>query len=169
MTGRVSKNNDFQVIAARGLIINNKNQILVVSEDGNKWHTPGGWIENLEDPMKGCEREVYEEIGMKIVALKIIHISEFISKSEPPYSETIQKFNLYCYCSIAGEQEIDHNWVDHDNGLIKYRKFIENQEWQNGNNLGAPLLLRKINIENLKDLPSCYSKKNNIYEENNSI
>lgn len=153
-----NQNGDFQVIAARGIVINGKNEVLVVSENGNKWHLPGGWIETLEDPMTGCEREVYEEVGMQIKAQKIIYITEFLQKPEPPYVNTVQKFDLYCYCTIVGNQAINHDWIDHDNELIKYRKFIGNDEWKNSDNIYAPDILKKIAISDISSMLSCYNK-----------
>ena len=158
MTSQHDQNGNFQVIAARGIVINNNNEVLFVSEDNNNWHLPGGWIETLEDPLSACKREVYEETGLIIEPQKIIYITEFIEKPTEIYKQFKQKFDLYCYCTIIGSQEIDHKWIDPDNSLIKYRKFVSNNEWKNSKNLYAPTKLKQFDIQDISKTPSCYNK-----------
>lgn len=52
-------------IRAKALIINSKNEILLVYSY-NTYHFPGGHIENNEDVLSGLIREIKEETGMDI-------------------------------------------------------------------------------------------------------
>lgn len=67
------KNNFFSsfkiIIAGGGLVINNKNQYLLMHRKG-KWDLPKGKIEKNEDIVAGAIREVEEETNVKIKLVK---------------------------------------------------------------------------------------------------
>jgi ADP-ribose pyrophosphatase YjhB (NUDIX family) len=158
MVGKVDKNGDFQVIAVRGIVINSKNELLVVSENDDRWHLPGGWVEIRENALPACEREVHEEVGMVVKAEKIVYVSEYLQKPYKQFTEFVQKFDLYCVCKIIGDENINHDWKDPDNNLIQHRKFISNDEWKNGCNMFGPKELRQINLIDIQKMISCYTK-----------
>ena len=59
------------LIGLTGVILNDKNEILVVNHkyrDGERWSLPGGYIKEKEHPYEGLAREVEEETGF-IVAV----------------------------------------------------------------------------------------------------
>ncbi len=158
MSGLINKNNNFQVIAMRAIVVNSKNQLLIVSEDSIKWHLPGGWIETLEDPLLACNREIHEETGMIVEGRKIIYVSEYIQKPSEQFNNYVQKIDLYCVCDIIENENLNDDWKDPDNELIKYKKFITNDEWKTNKNITSPLELKKLNIIDIKNMPNCYSK-----------
>lgn len=45
-------------------MLNNKGEILVVSQRGDSWSMPKGHIDNGEDAITAAKREVYEESGI---------------------------------------------------------------------------------------------------------
>lgn len=56
-----------KTVASGALILDNDGRILIVKptyKDG--WLIPGGSVEESESPRVGCEREIFEEIGLKI-------------------------------------------------------------------------------------------------------
>ncbi len=55
--------------SAGGVVLNSKGQILVVSQRGLSWSLPKGHIEPGEDTLAAARREIYEESGLKDLAL----------------------------------------------------------------------------------------------------
>lgn len=50
---------------AGGIVLNSKNQILIVSQRGLSWSFPKGKIQKDESELEAAKREVYEESGVK--------------------------------------------------------------------------------------------------------
>lgn len=63
-------NDDFSelknVTQVLGVVLNDENEILMVSEDGKSWSLPGGTIEEGETYVQTLKREVYEESAVEI-------------------------------------------------------------------------------------------------------
>lgn len=156
MTGNISELKAFQVIATRGIVLNRDNHILVVSTNQKKWHLPGGWIDNLENPYTACEREVYEETGLIVKTEKIIFISEMIEDSISKHGNVVQKFDLYCVTAVQGSDELDEKWQDPDNNLIQYKKFVNEEEWRLSKDIYAPKPLKNIKPIELTTMPNIY-------------
>ena len=53
------------VKSAGGVVINKKDQILVVSQKGVSWSLPKGHIDNGEEALETAKREIYEESGIR--------------------------------------------------------------------------------------------------------
>ncbi|MFA6145807.1 MAG: NUDIX domain-containing protein [Patescibacteria group bacterium] len=54
---------------AGGVVVNNDNKILVVSQGGRTWSLPKGHIDEGEDELDTAKREIYEESGIKDLKL----------------------------------------------------------------------------------------------------
>lgn len=50
---------------AGGVIINENDEIIVVSQKGTSWSLPKGHVEENETKLEGALREIYEETGVK--------------------------------------------------------------------------------------------------------
>ena len=55
--------------SAGGVVVNSKEQVLVVSQKGLSWSLPKGHIDNSEDALTAAKREIYEESGIKTLQL----------------------------------------------------------------------------------------------------
>jgi len=53
--------------SAGGVVVNSKEQVLVVSQKGLSWSLPKGHIDNSEDALTAAKREIYEESGINEV------------------------------------------------------------------------------------------------------
>ena len=86
---------NFPLVGATAIILNNKKQVLLSKRKKGGllypgyWNLPGGLIELGETPEKALEREVKEEIGVKIKAVKYTgKVYQKVIKKEKVY-ETI--------------------------------------------------------------------------------
>ncbi len=74
--------NCFYRVSIKGLILNNtRDKFLIVQEDNGRWELPGGGLDWGENPQRGLEREIKEEMG-----LEVTHVS-----AVPAYLVTFQK------------------------------------------------------------------------------
>jgi len=58
--------------SAGGIVLNNKNQILVVNQNNDSWSLPKGHIDQGEDALKAAVREIEEESGIMQETLELI-------------------------------------------------------------------------------------------------
>lgn len=61
-------------VIARGLITDQHGRVLIVlpAIPNKSWYLPGGRIDFGEDPAQGCEREIVEELGLKLTAHELL-------------------------------------------------------------------------------------------------
>ena len=50
--------------SAGGVVLNSKNEVLVVSQHGRSWSLPKGHLDPGEDALASAKREIYEESGI---------------------------------------------------------------------------------------------------------
>lgn len=78
-------------------------RILLVSEtaDGGRWTLPGGWADPNETPSQAVEREVVEESGFTVRAVKLMGVYDRAKHGLlPPYPFHIYKH--FFLCEITG-------------------------------------------------------------------
>ena len=63
------------IVAAAGIVINDKGEILMVKTHLDGWVFPGGQVENGENVIDGVKREVMEETGIDIDVGEVFCIS----------------------------------------------------------------------------------------------
>lgn len=87
-------------IDVRGVVFQD-NQVLLVKElmDGG-WTFPGGWVDVNEAPSEAVEREVIEESGYKVRAVKLLAVYDRNKHGHPPYIFHIYK--LFFLCELLG-------------------------------------------------------------------
>lgn len=66
--------NDEFLIGVTGIIVNDKNEILLVKHTyrQTEWSLPGGYLKKGEHPLEGIEREILEETGLTVKIEKIM-------------------------------------------------------------------------------------------------
>ena len=72
------------------------NKILLVHENNGTWSLPGGWCDVLESVKSNTEKEVREETGLNVKAVKIISIQDRNKHNKPVYAYGVCKFFLVC-------------------------------------------------------------------------
>jgi ADP-ribose pyrophosphatase YjhB (NUDIX family) len=72
-------------------------QILLVRErsDGG-WTLPGGWADPGETPAEAVAREVREEAGVEVRAVKLIALYDRARQGHPPFADSVYKAIFAC-------------------------------------------------------------------------
>lgn len=103
-----------------GIILNDQNEVLLVSADNEWWGLPGGTIEQGETPEQTLVREVYEETAVTIDEQQIIPffyvMSYEIRDGELFYETTQLRY-------ISKVVRID-KFIKDPGGLQQFRKFV---------------------------------------------
>ncbi|MBU3028055.1 NUDIX hydrolase [Zobellia galactanivorans] len=84
-------------VDVRGLVLNEKNQILMAKEsvDG-KWTIPGGWAEVGYSPSACIMKEIEEETGLITNVVRLMAVYDKQSHPHPP-----QPFYVYKLCFLC--------------------------------------------------------------------
>lgn len=72
------------------------NKILLVHENNGTWSLPGGWCDVLESVKSNTEKEVREETGLNVRAVKIISIQDRNKHNKPVYAYGVGKIFVLC-------------------------------------------------------------------------
>lgn len=78
------------------------NKILLVHENNGTWALPGGWCDVLESVKSNTEKEVREETGLTVKAVKIISIQDRNRHNKPVYAYGVCKIFVLCE-TVSGE------------------------------------------------------------------
>ena len=82
-------------VDTRAAIFRN-NKILLVHENNGTWSLPGGWCDVLESVKSNTEKEVREETGLNVKAVKIISIQDRNKHNKPVYAYGVCKIFVSC-------------------------------------------------------------------------
>jgi 8-oxo-dGTP pyrophosphatase MutT (NUDIX family) len=133
------------VATARAIIVKN-NQILLTSDDGLSWVTPGGWLDGFETLEQCLIREVYEEVGVKIVVKDLFRITYFTKTyKDDKFNENINKIEHHYMCDMI-DDKLPESWTDQDPNGIKYAKFFNLADLKNPSIQIFPEFLRQISF-----------------------
>ena len=72
------------------------NKILLVHENNGTWSLPGGWCDVLESVKSNTEKEVREETGLNVKAVKISSIQDRNKHNKPVYVYGVCKIFVLC-------------------------------------------------------------------------
>jgi ADP-ribose pyrophosphatase YjhB (NUDIX family) len=75
--------------------------LLVKESDDGGWAVPGGWADVGESAAEGAVREVYEEAGYRVRAVRLISAYDRDRHNLPPIPYHVYK--LVFLCEILGE------------------------------------------------------------------
>jgi 8-oxo-dGTP diphosphatase len=61
-------------VGADALVVDDDGRVLLVRRaDDRLWAMPGGWVDAAETPEQGAVREVFEETGLHIAVVRLLH------------------------------------------------------------------------------------------------
>ena len=127
-------------VDVRGLIINEKSEVLLVKEtvDG-KWTLPGGWADIGLTPKENVLKEIEEETGFKAEVKRLLAVLDKREYPHPPQTHYVYKL---CFLCEITEGSFDPNF---DIGEV---------DWFDINNLPelSPDRILKEQLQTLYDL-----------------
>ena len=77
-----------------------ENKILLTHENNGTWSLPGGWVDVLESIKSNTEKEVKEETGIDVEAVKVIAIQDRNKHNIPVYAYGVCK--VFVLCELIG-------------------------------------------------------------------
>ena len=121
------------IFGQKAFIINDEGEILIVKRDKeiiyvNKWDVPGGKLDNEETLFEALNREIKEEVGLKLERI-ICTLSS--SKFKGKLGDDLIIYRNIYLCSASGEIELsqehsEYKWVTPGN-LSNY-EFAEDKD-----------------------------------------
>jgi ADP-ribose pyrophosphatase YjhB (NUDIX family) len=78
----VSQPNDKPLVGARGIVLHRGHVMLLRGEEPGRvyYFLPGGMVRHGETLQAACEREVFEETGVRVHARRLLYVREFIAE-----------------------------------------------------------------------------------------
>jgi len=129
-------------IGEYGVIVNNKNECLILKLPLNKefpqeaWMLPGGRINEDEQPEQGLKREILEETGLDAKILMPVHVARWGNERPPKYS-------VFFLCKLVGKQRVSMSNEHTESAWISF-KDIQKVAWHNINSKIAIQKSKKI-------------------------
>lgn len=72
------------------------NKILLVEENDGTWSMPGGWVDVMETVKSNTVKEVKEEAGLDVDAVRVIALHDRNLHNQPPYAYNVCKVFVLC-------------------------------------------------------------------------
>lgn len=128
---------EFQIQVTARALVTKGDDLLLVSNDGRIWYTPGGRLQPDESLHDCIRREVHEETGLQVTPGDLVHVFE--------YSETKhRRHKVECYfLATLDAGEFNDDWTDLD-GPVKHMRFFTPEEVQTEEHI-YPQFLKKGN------------------------
>lgn len=88
-------------VDVRAVVFNEKDEILLVQECADRaWSLPGGWADVGYSPKEVAVKEVREETGLEVEALKLLAVHDQKSHNHPPALHYAYK--IFVLCRLTG-------------------------------------------------------------------
>jgi ADP-ribose pyrophosphatase YjhB (NUDIX family) len=85
-------------LGVRGAVFDASGRILMVREtsDENRWTIPGGWADVNQTPAQSVVREVFEESGYHVRAIKLAAVWDRAKQTQPPTAFSVVRMFFVC-------------------------------------------------------------------------
>jgi ADP-ribose pyrophosphatase YjhB (NUDIX family) len=89
-------------LGVRGAVFDAAGRILMVREvvDGNRWTLPGGWADVNQTPAQAVVREVLEESGYHVRAVKLAAVWDRARQAQPAMAFSVVR--MFFICALEG-------------------------------------------------------------------
>lgn len=106
----------------RAVVFREPDEILMVQEkiDQNRWTVPGGWADIGYTPFEVAEKEVREETGLEVRAVRLLAVFDKRKHDHPLQPWYVYKF--YVLCDVTGGQLLSE--TSETSGITWTRKDI---------------------------------------------
>jgi 8-oxo-dGTP diphosphatase len=125
----------FEIQVTARALVTKSDDLLLVSNDGRIWYTPGGRLQPDESLPDCIRREVHEETGLHVSAGDLVHIFEY-------WEANHQRHKVECYfLATLDAGELNDDWTDLD-GPVEHMKLFTPEEMQTEEHI-YPQFLKK--------------------------
>jgi ADP-ribose pyrophosphatase YjhB (NUDIX family) len=85
-------------VGVRGAVFDTAGRILMVREvvDENRWTLPGGWADVNQTPAQSVVREVFEESGYRVRAVKLAAVWDRARQAQPAMAFSVVRMFFIC-------------------------------------------------------------------------
>ena len=89
-------------LGVRGAVFDAAGRILMVREtvDEHRWTLPGGWADVNQTPAQSVVREVFEESGYHVRAVKLAAVWDRARQAQPPTAFSVVR--MFFVCALEG-------------------------------------------------------------------
>lgn len=89
-------------VGVRGAVFDADGRVLMVREtvDEHRWTLPGGWADVNQTPSQSVVREVFEESGYRVRAVKLAAVWDRARQAQPPTPFSVVR--LFFICALEG-------------------------------------------------------------------
>src|ERR1700761_3777509 len=89
-------------VGVRGAVFDPAGRVLMVREvvDGNRWTLPGGWADVNQTPAQSVVREVFEESGYRVRAVKLAAVWDRARQAQPAMAFSVVR--MFFVCALEG-------------------------------------------------------------------
>jgi ADP-ribose pyrophosphatase YjhB (NUDIX family) len=89
-------------VGVRGAVFDASGRVLMVREtaDGDRWSLPGGWADVNQTPAQSVVREVFEESGYHVRAVKLAAVWDRARQIQPATAFSIVR--MFFVCALEG-------------------------------------------------------------------
>lgn len=88
-------------VDVRGVVFQENRLLLVRERSDGRWTLPGGWADVCESPSESVVREVLEESGLQVRAVKLLAVCDRSKHPhEPPFPFHVYK--VFILCQLTG-------------------------------------------------------------------
>ena len=94
-------------VDVRGAVFREDALLFVRERSDGLWTLPGGWADVGESASESVVREVYEESGYRVRAVKLLAAYDRNKHPHPPILH--HAYKLFFQCELAGERDISTN------------------------------------------------------------
>ncbi len=116
-------------LSVRVLIVNEKDEVLFVKEaSDNKWGVPGGWCDLFISPRANAEKEVFEEVGLKLKTQKLLAVFNREKYRKP--KTILSDYVMYFYAEMDKDQKVNMGFEVLD---YKFKKINEVKDLSTNN------------------------------------
>ena len=95
----------------RGMVIRDDKILMIQEKTDRRWALPGGWADIGFSPKQVAEKEILEEAGLEVKALRLLAVHDKNFHDHPPTPVHVYKFFILCSDSggepVPGSETLD--------------------------------------------------------------
>ena len=103
------------IVAVSGIVTDSRGRILLVKGDRRGWEPPGGQVELGEDLVEALKREILEESGVEVEAVRLVGVYSNLGRPERGLAEQVN-FAFRCVAvggdPCAGDECMEAGWFE---------------------------------------------------------